>query len=112
MGQSMVMLWGCVGVVGGSLRLPDGEFAEAFAVFDCLVPEEFDWPAEEDGEAGCNARPGKDQSYETEAEDAEKAIRKDAQVLYEDRNLCQEKPDTVYLNRSPEWFHGSGEVGL
>jgi hypothetical protein len=47
--------------------LPDDPLAETFAVWDCFVPEELDWPAEEDGADDGPAGPGEDESHEAEA---------------------------------------------
>ena len=84
--------------------LPDCPLAEAFSVFNCFVPEELDWFAEEDRAEDCPARPGEDESHETVAQNAKEAVWKDAQILQQDRELGQEQSEVVDDDRSPERF--------
>ena len=56
-----------VGWSEGGRSLPDGPLTEAFAVWDCLIPEELDGSAEEDGSDDRPARPCEDESHEAQA---------------------------------------------
>ena len=96
----------------GGRSLPDGPLAEAFAVWDGFIPEELDGSAEEDGSDDRPARPSEDESHEAEAQDAEQAVREDAQVLQEDREFGEEKCQIVDHDRSPKRFQGSGDLGI
>lgn len=83
---------------------PYGPLAEAFAAFYRFVPEELDGSAEEDGAEDCPAGPDEDESHQTVIEDAEEAVREDAQVLQQDREFAEKQSEVVDDNGSPEGF--------
>jgi hypothetical protein len=86
--------------------LPDGPLAQTFAVFDRFVPEVLDRSAEEDCAEDRPAGPCEDESHQTVVENAKEAVRKDAQVLQQDRKLAQKQREIVDDDRGPEGFQG------